>query len=35
VRREMRFAVPAQITGAIIGLGLWLTSLFITGGPGA
>jgi acetyl-CoA decarbonylase/synthase complex subunit gamma len=33
VLREMRFAVPAQIAGAVIGLGLWLTGLFITGGP--
>lgn len=33
VVREMRFAVPAQIAGAAIGLGLWLTGLFITGGP--
>jgi len=34
VLREMRFAVPAQIAGAAIGFGLWLTGLFITGGPG-
>jgi hypothetical protein len=34
VKREMSFAVPAQIAGAVIGFGLWLTGLFITGGPG-
>lgn len=34
VLREMRFAVPVQITGAVVGFGLWLTGLFITGGPG-
>ena len=34
VLREMRFAVPAQIAGAVIGFGLWLAGLFITGGPG-
>jgi hypothetical protein len=35
VQREMRLAVPAQIAGAVAGFGLWLTGLFITGGPGA
>jgi acetyl-CoA decarbonylase/synthase complex subunit gamma len=34
VKREMRFAVPAQIAGAVAGFGLWLTGLFIGGGPG-
>ena len=34
VQREMRFAVPAQIAGAVIGFGLWLTGLFVRGGPG-
>jgi acetyl-CoA decarbonylase/synthase complex subunit gamma len=33
VMREMRFAVPAQIAGGVIGFGLWMTGLFITGGP--
>ncbi len=32
VKREMRFAVPAQIAGAVIGFGLWVTDLFVTGG---
>jgi hypothetical protein len=32
VLREMRIAVPAQITGAVIGLGLWVAGLFLTGG---
>jgi acetyl-CoA decarbonylase/synthase complex subunit gamma len=32
VLREMRFAVPAQIAAAVIGLGLWLTGLFVPGG---
>jgi len=35
VLREMRFAVPAQIAGAVIGFGLWLTGLLVAGGPGA
>lgn len=34
VRREMRFAVPAQIAGAVLGLGLWLTGLFVRSGGG-
>jgi len=29
VRREMRFAVPAQIAGAAVGLGLWLVARFV------
>jgi len=29
VRREMRFAVPAQIAGAAVGLGLWLAGRFV------
>ena len=33
VKREMRFAVPAQIGGAVIGFALWLTSLFVMRGP--
>ncbi len=32
VLREMRFAVPAQIAGAVIGLGLWVAGLFLMGG---
>jgi hypothetical protein len=32
VLREMRFAVPAQIVGAVIGIGLWLTGLFVGNG---
>jgi acetyl-CoA decarbonylase/synthase complex subunit gamma len=32
VLREMRFAVPAQIATAVIGVGLWLTGLFLHGG---
>ena len=35
VLREMRFAVPAQITGAVVGFGLWLTGLFVRAGSGA
>ena len=35
VLREMRFAVPAQIAGAVVGIGLWLAGLFIRGGGGA
>lgn len=34
VLREMRFAVPAQIGGAVIGFGLWLTGLFVRVGSG-
>ena len=29
VRREMRFAVPAQIVAATVGLGLWMTARFV------
>ncbi len=29
VRREMCFAVPIQIVGAVIGLGLWIAGLFV------
>ena len=32
VQREMRFALPAQITGSIIGLGLWVIGLLVPGG---
>jgi len=32
VLREMRVAVPLQIAGGVIGLGLWLTGLFVAGG---
>jgi acetyl-CoA decarbonylase/synthase complex subunit gamma len=32
VLREMRVAVPLQIAGGVLGLGLWLTGLFVTGG---
>ena len=31
VMREMKYAVPLQIVAAIIGIILWITSLFITG----
>ncbi|MCX5752309.1 MAG: mercury methylation corrinoid protein HgcA [Candidatus Krumholzibacteria bacterium] len=34
VVREMHFAVPAQIAGAVVGFGLWLTGLFVAGGLG-
>ena len=33
VLREMRFAVPAQISAGAIGLVLWLAGLFVAGGP--
>jgi CO dehydrogenase/acetyl-CoA synthase delta subunit len=33
VLREMRFAVPAQISAGAVGLVLWLTALFVPGGP--
>jgi hypothetical protein len=33
VLREMRFAVPAQAAAAAAGVALWLTGLFLTGGP--
>jgi hypothetical protein len=33
VLREMRYAVPAQATVGAIGLVLWLTGLFVPGGP--
>jgi len=29
VMREMRIAVPLQVAGAVIGIGLWITSLFV------
>ncbi len=29
VLREMRFAVPLQITGTVLGVGLWLAGLFV------
>ncbi len=32
VLREMRFAVPAQIAAAALGLGLWIAGLFLSGG---
>jgi acetyl-CoA decarbonylase/synthase complex subunit gamma len=35
VLREMRFAVPAQIAGVVVGLGLWLPGLFVRVGSGA
>jgi acetyl-CoA decarbonylase/synthase complex subunit gamma len=34
VRREMRFAVPLQIVGAVAGLGLWIGSMWLPGGSG-
>jgi acetyl-CoA decarbonylase/synthase complex subunit gamma len=33
VLREMRFALPAQLTAGSVGLALWLTGLFVQGGP--
>jgi len=30
VKKEMRLAVPLEIAGVVIGLGLWLTSRFIS-----
>jgi acetyl-CoA decarbonylase/synthase complex subunit gamma len=33
VLREMRFAVPAQVSAGLVGLVLWLTGLFVPGGP--
>jgi len=33
VLREMRFAVPAQLTAGGVGLVLWLAGLFVSGGP--
>jgi len=33
VLREMRFAVPAQISAGALGLVLWLTGLFVQGRP--
>jgi hypothetical protein len=35
VLREMRFAVPAQLAAAVLGIGLWLTGLFVRVGGGA
>jgi acetyl-CoA decarbonylase/synthase complex subunit gamma len=35
VLREMRFAVPAQIGGAVVGIALWLIGLFVRVGLGA
>jgi acetyl-CoA decarbonylase/synthase complex subunit gamma len=32
VLREMRYAVPLQITAAVVGVGLWVTGLFVGGG---
>ena len=32
VLREMKIALPIQIGGAVVGLALWLTSLFVRGG---
>jgi acetyl-CoA decarbonylase/synthase complex subunit gamma len=29
VRREMRFAVPVQLAGALLGVGLWIVGLFV------
>ena len=34
VRKEMRIAVPLQIASAVIGLALWLGSLWLQGGSG-
>jgi acetyl-CoA decarbonylase/synthase complex subunit gamma len=33
VLREMRVAVPAQISAGVVGFGLWLAALFVPGGP--
>jgi hypothetical protein len=30
---EMRFAVPAQIAAAVVGLALWVAGQFVSGGP--
>jgi acetyl-CoA decarbonylase/synthase complex subunit gamma len=35
VLREMRLAVPAQIAGAVVGIGLWLMGLFVRSGGSA
>jgi len=35
VLREMRFAIPAQIVGGVLGLALWVTGLFVKGGGAA
>ena len=35
VLREMRFAVPAQIAGAVVGIAFWLTGLFVRIGGSA
>jgi hypothetical protein len=32
VLREMRMALPVQITSAMVGLGLWIAGLFLSGG---
>jgi hypothetical protein len=32
VLREMKFALPTQIIAAVIGLGFWITGLFLPGG---
>ncbi len=32
VRREMRFAVPLQVVGAVLGLALWVAGRFVSGG---
>jgi acetyl-CoA decarbonylase/synthase complex subunit gamma len=32
VQRELRFAVPAQISAAVLGLGLWVAGLFLPPG---
>jgi hypothetical protein len=29
VKKEMRWAVPFEIAGAVVGLGLWLGSRFV------
>jgi hypothetical protein len=31
VKKEMRYAVPLQITAAVLGAGLWITGLFVKG----
>jgi len=33
VLRETRLAVPAQVAAGAVGLALWLTGLFVSGGP--
>jgi acetyl-CoA decarbonylase/synthase complex subunit gamma len=29
VKKEMRFAVPLEIAGAVVGLSLWVTAMWV------